>query len=129
MTTTTTTTTLQQTNVTSPSGGALTPQNFWGAMQSQGAPNIQGDAFMTKYATRTTVNNVAGGSDPDAVYDPNKYYNYGVEIPGRRRRRLDLRPGLLRRHEHGRDRRELDGRRLERQRHPPAGQRLLRPPA
>ena len=81
VTTTTTTTTLQQTNVTSPSGGALTPQNFWGAMQSQGAPNIQGDAFMTKYATRTSVSNVAGGSDPDAVYDPNKYYNYGVEIP------------------------------------------------
>lgn len=78
---TTTVTTLEPTNVTSPSGGALTPQNFWGAMQSQGAPNIQGDAFMTKYATRTTVNNVAGGSDPDAVYDPSKYYNYGVEIP------------------------------------------------
>ena len=27
--------------------GTLAPQNFWGAMQSQGAPNIQGDAFMT----------------------------------------------------------------------------------
>ena len=35
-TTTTTTTTLQNTAVTSPSGGALTPQNFWASMQSQG---------------------------------------------------------------------------------------------
>ncbi len=79
--TTTTTTTLQQTPVTSPSGAVLAPQNFWGAMQSQGAPNIQGDAFMTKYATRTSALNVPGGSDPDAYYDPNNFYNYAVEIP------------------------------------------------
>ena len=85
-TTTTTTTTLQHQAVTSPSGGALTPQNFWAAMQSQGAPSVQGDAFMTKYETRlqgggTGTLNTATNQDPDARYDPNTYYNYVVNIP------------------------------------------------
>ena len=66
-------------------GSVLAPQNFWGAMQSQGAPNIQGDAFMTKYETRQTSpkgpNDVDPAQDPDAVYDPTTYYNYGVDIP------------------------------------------------
>ena len=85
-TTVTSTTTLQPTAVTSPSGGALTPQNFWASMQSQGSISSQGDAFMTKYETRIagggtgTLNNT-GGSDPDSRYDPNTYYNYIVEIP------------------------------------------------
>jgi hypothetical protein len=60
-------------DITDPFGGTLRRQNFWGSMQSQGAPNIQGDAFMTYYNTRTSVNN--------ASYDPNAYYQYGVEIP------------------------------------------------
>ncbi len=108
-TTTTTTTTLQPTAVTSPSGGALTPQNFWASMQSQGSISSQGDAFMTKYETRiagggTGNLNATGGSDPDARYDPSTYYNYIVEIPSRlvERHGMDLRPGLLRRHEHRR---------------------------
>ncbi len=59
------------------------PQNFWGAMQSQGAPNIQGDAFMTKYQDRSplTLNGVDAAQDPDAYFDPLTYYNYGVDIP------------------------------------------------
>ena len=85
-TTTTTTTTLQNVAVTSPSGGALVPQNFWAAMNSQGTPSLEGDAFMTKFETRlqgggTGTLNSAGGSDPDARYDPSTYYNYIVEIP------------------------------------------------
>jgi hypothetical protein len=65
-------------------GAALAPQNFWGAMQSQGAPNIQGDAFMTNYESRDpskVLNDVDASQDPDAVYDPSTYYNYGVEMP------------------------------------------------
>ena len=31
---------------------ASTPQKFWGAMQSQGAPSVQGDAYMTDYRPR-----------------------------------------------------------------------------
>lgn len=63
-------------------GAALAPQNFWGAMQSQGAPNIQGDAFMTYYEDRTSaLNDIDAAQDPDAVYDSSSYYNYGVDIP------------------------------------------------
>jgi hypothetical protein len=80
--TTTTTTTLQQQNVTGPGGQALTPQKFWGAMQSQGAPNIQGDAYMTKYETRKSTLNGVNSTDPDSVYNWQEYYNYAVEIPG-----------------------------------------------
>ena len=70
---TTTSTTIQPTDVLSPTGGVLAPQNFWGALQSQGAPNIQGDAYMTYYNTRTSPTN--------ADYQPTSYYQYGVEFP------------------------------------------------
>jgi hypothetical protein len=66
-------TVLTPTNITAPDGSALAPQKFWAGMQSQGAPSIQGDAYMTKYDTRTTSTNSA--------YDPAAYYNYGVDIP------------------------------------------------
>ena len=81
VTTTTTTTTLQQNNVTGPGGQALTPQKFWGAMQSQGAPSIQGDAYMTKYETRKSVANGLDSTNPDANYAWQDFYNYAVEIP------------------------------------------------
>ena len=80
-TTTTTTTTLQQTNVAGPGGQTLIPQKFWGAMQSQGAPNIQGDAYMTKYETRKSTLNGTDSIDPDANYAWQDYYNYAVEFP------------------------------------------------
>jgi Flp pilus assembly protein TadG len=72
-TTTTTTTTMEDVDVVSPYGQVLAPQNFWAGLQSQGAPNIQGDAYMTKYRTRTSVSN----SD----FAPGDYYNYAVEMP------------------------------------------------
>lgn len=81
-TTTTTTTLIQDAPVPPPPGGsAISPQKFWGAMQSQGAPSIQGDAFMTKYDTRTSILNTASGTEPDAQYKPADYYNYAIEIP------------------------------------------------
>ncbi len=82
-TTTTTTTSLADTPVVGPHGQVLPPQNFWGAMQSQGAPNIQGDAYMTKYESRSGLipNNVDPGQDPDAQYLPDSYYNYAIEMP------------------------------------------------
>jgi len=69
--------------VYAPDGTLLAPQNFWGALQSQGAPNIQGDAFMTKYQDRgpISLNGLDAAQDPDAYFDPANYYNYGVEIP------------------------------------------------
>lgn len=51
----------------------LPPQKFWAGMQSQGAPSVQGDAFMTGYQTRKSPTN------PN--YDPIKYYNYGIDMP------------------------------------------------
>lgn len=62
-----------QQNIRDPYGNPLRRQNFWGSMQSQGAPNIQGDAFMTYYNKRTGTTNDS--------YDPDAYYQYGVEIP------------------------------------------------
>lgn len=56
-----------------PDGTELVPQNFWGAMQSYGAPSIQGDAYMTGYQTRKSTVNPA--------YQPEEYYNYALEIP------------------------------------------------
>jgi len=89
LTTTTTTTALVQDAPVPPPPGQPAiahPQKFWGAMQSQGAPSIQGDAYMTKYETRHrgggggTLNG-PDGTDPDANYDPNGFYDYGVDIP------------------------------------------------
>ncbi len=51
----------------------LPPQKFWGGMQSQGAPSVQGDAYMTGYQTRK--------SPVNARYDPINYYNYGIDMP------------------------------------------------
>ena len=93
--TSTTTTTLQQNNVTGPGGQALAPQKFWGAMQSQGAPSIQGDAYMTKYETRKSVANGLNSTNPDANYAWQDFYNYAVEIPPGRRmaRSMSTTPG------------------------------------
>jgi hypothetical protein len=80
--TTSTVTDIEDVDVVGPQGQLLAPQNFWGAMQSQGAPNIQGDAYMTKYESRSGLppNNV-DNTDPDAQYLPDSYYNYAIEMP------------------------------------------------
>jgi Flp pilus assembly protein TadG len=80
-TTTTTTWTTAPEDVVGPYGGVLDPHNFWAAMNSQGAPNIQGDAYLTKYETRTSTLNGDDDTDPDGIYAPDEYYSYGVEIP------------------------------------------------
>jgi hypothetical protein len=68
-----TTVNIEETDVLSPDGDVLAPQNFWGALQSRGAPNIQGDAYMPYYNTRTSATN--------ADYAPQQYYQYGIEFP------------------------------------------------
>ncbi len=80
--TTTTNTNMVTSDIVSPYGATLAPQNFWAAMQSQGAPNIQGDAYMTKYNTRSgPVANGVDATDPDAHYDWQEHYGYAVEMP------------------------------------------------
>jgi hypothetical protein len=91
--------------VDAPDGATLAPQNFWGAVQSQGAPSIQGDAFATYYDTRTASEN--------AEYDADAYYQYGVEFSeGTSGGEIWL-FDRLRRHRQG-NRRELEHRRLVR---------------
>jgi len=70
---TTTSTTWQQRSVVAPDGTVLAPQNFWGAMQSQGAPSTQGDIYMSRYDARGSSNNPS--------YAPEDYHNYAVEVP------------------------------------------------
>lgn len=89
-TTTTTTVLVQDAQVPSPPGQPpiTRPQGFWGAMQSQGAPAVQGDAYQAKFETRkpggggATLNGMNPTVDPDARYDPQRFYNYAIEIPG-----------------------------------------------
>jgi Flp pilus assembly protein TadG len=81
-TTTSTSWSIQSLPVIAPDGTTLAPQNFWGAMQSQGAPSVQGDAYMTKYQTRTsTLSSTYCPYYQACTDDPAGYYNYGVEIP------------------------------------------------
>jgi Flp pilus assembly protein TadG len=54
-------------------GAALNPRGFWATMNTEGAENINGDAFQPYYDTATSTTNPA--------YDGTTYYNYAVEIP------------------------------------------------
>ncbi|MDP9484088.1 MAG: pilus assembly protein TadG-related protein, partial [Chloroflexota bacterium] len=89
--TTTSTTTTVQTNLTDQNlqgpgtacsgatscfnadGAALNPRGFWATMNTEGAANINGDAFQPYYDTPTSATN--------AAYDADTYYNYAVEVP------------------------------------------------
>ncbi len=54
-------------------GATLNPRGFWGTMNSQGAENVNGDAYQPFYDTRTSASNPA--------YDSDNYYNYAIEMP------------------------------------------------
>jgi hypothetical protein len=72
----------QEVSVPNPYGQALVPQNFWANLQSQGAPSVQGDAYMTKYTTRTsTVNPNYCPWRGYCASNPEGFYNYAVELP------------------------------------------------
>ncbi len=60
-------------NITDPYGAALAPRGFWGTMLSQGAEDINGDAYLPRYEVRT--------SQVNPSYDPGAFYDYAVEIP------------------------------------------------
>jgi hypothetical protein len=69
----TTTTFVPDQNVTSPYGDALAPRGFWGTMLNQGAEDVNGDAYLPYYETRTSQTN------PE--YQPDSHYDYAVELP------------------------------------------------
>jgi hypothetical protein len=69
----TTSTFVPDSDIKSPYGAAVNARGFWGTMLSQGAEDINGDAYLPYYETRTSALN------PD--YSPAQYYNYAVVIP------------------------------------------------
>jgi hypothetical protein len=61
------------TDITDPYGGAVNTRGFWGTMHNSGAQDIDGDAFLPRFETRTSVVN--------DEYQPASYYDYAVEVP------------------------------------------------
>ena len=69
----TTSTTIPDANVAGPNGEVLVPRGFWGTMLSQGAADVNGDAYLPYYETPTTTTN------PE--YAATRYYDYAVYLP------------------------------------------------
>ncbi|GEM_PF-1184675 len=64
-------------------GVALNPRGFWATMNTEGAANVNGDAFQPYYDTPTSaVAPVCSAATGDkACYDSDNYYNYAIEMP------------------------------------------------
>jgi hypothetical protein len=62
-------------------GAPLNPRGFWATMNTQGAENINGDAYQTGYDTRTSGVSPACPQSARACYDGTSFYNYAIEMP------------------------------------------------
>ncbi len=65
-------------------GQALTPVNgFWATMNTEGAENVNGDAYQPFYdsATGTPAKSCKNVTGRLACYDPLSYYNYAISMP------------------------------------------------
>jgi hypothetical protein len=62
-------------------GSALNPRGFWATLNTQGAENINGDAYQTGYDTRTGGVSPACPQNGRACYDATTFYNYAIEMP------------------------------------------------
>ncbi len=64
-------------------GQTLTPGGFWGTMNSEGAENVNGDAYLPYYDTATSTPALTCGTTAglSACYDPTSYYNYAISMP------------------------------------------------
>jgi hypothetical protein len=68
------------TNLPNPTGGTLTSQGFFGAIEGQGANRATGDAFATAYNPDPTLNDTGhSGGLIVQQYDPNGY-EYQVKV-------------------------------------------------
>jgi Flp pilus assembly protein TadG len=68
-----------------PAGGGqlLNPRGFWGTMNTEGAANVNGDAYQPYYDTPTSGVALACPTSSSACYGPDDYYNYAIEMaPG-----------------------------------------------
>ncbi len=64
---------------------AMNAHGFWGTMNTEGAANINGDAYMPYYDTNTSTVSPACATITTvrACYDATNYYNYAIEMaPG-----------------------------------------------
>jgi Flp pilus assembly protein TadG len=69
--------------VGTPSGGGqvLNPRGFWGTMNTQGAENVNGDAYQPYYDTRTSgVAVTCPAATLTACHGPVDFYNYAIEM-------------------------------------------------
>ena len=66
-----------------PAGGGqtLNPRGFWATQNTQGAANVNGDAYQPFYDTPTSTAAKTCPSSGNACYDPVNYYNYGISMP------------------------------------------------
>ncbi len=64
-------------------GQVLNTRGFWATMNTEGAANVNGDAYQPFYDTPTSTPAKACGTSGTlvAAYCPTTYYNYGVEMP------------------------------------------------
>ena len=65
-------------------GANLNPRGFWGDMNTQGSPNVNGDAYLPFYDTSGGTASPACGTPAAAnraCYDPRTYYNYAIVMP------------------------------------------------
>ncbi|MEA2653169.1 MAG: hypothetical protein QOI37_396 [Chloroflexota bacterium] len=63
-------------------GQVLNPRGFWATMNTEGAINLNGDAFQPYYDnTGPVVAPACPTATLRACYDPTNYYNYAVEMP------------------------------------------------
>ena len=54
-------------------GQVLSPNGFWGTMNTEGAENVNGDVHQAYYDTE--------GGTINPAYQPNEFYNYAIEMP------------------------------------------------
>ena len=66
-----------------PDGSILNYRGFWATMNTEGATNINGDAFQPYYDTGSTVAPPCPTAQIRACYDAYNYYNYAIDMaPG-----------------------------------------------
>ncbi len=63
-----------------PDGAVLNYRGFWGTMNTEGATNINGDAFQPYYDTGSTAAPPCPTAQLRACYDSVNYYNYAIDM-------------------------------------------------
>jgi hypothetical protein len=65
-----------------PDGAVLNYRGFWATMNTEGAANVNGDAFQPYYDTPTsTAAPACPTASIRACYDNKTYYNYAIDMP------------------------------------------------